>query len=75
MENKKTVDTFGEAVSVLVQVANLAQAKGILSLQEAVIVAQALDRVDEFKQTVEAAHHERQVAQSATPTPPGPTHG
>jgi len=33
----------GQALEVLLQVANLAQSKGILSLQDAVIVAQAVE--------------------------------
>jgi hypothetical protein len=36
MENK-------EAIEILIQVANLAQSKGILSLQDAVIVSKAIE--------------------------------
>lgn len=52
MANGK-VETFGEAVGILVQVAHLAQSKGILSISEAAIVAQALEQVDAFKAQVE----------------------
>jgi len=37
------VKTAGEAISVLVQVAELAQARGILSLEDAVITKSAID--------------------------------
>jgi hypothetical protein len=37
------VKTAGEAISVLVQVAELAQAKGILSLEDAVVTKSAID--------------------------------
>ena len=70
MENKKNVDTFGEALGVLVQVAHLAQTKGILTLDEARIVAQSLDRVDEFRQLV-VQQQEKTV--SSAVTEPGPT--
>jgi len=40
---EKTVKTPGEAISVLIQVANLAQSKGILSLDDAVITKSAID--------------------------------
>ncbi len=52
--SKKSVDTFGEALSVLVQVAHIAQSKGVLSLDDAALVHQALHRVDEFKAAAEA---------------------
>lgn len=37
------VKTIGEAMSVLVQVAELAQAKGVLTLDDAVITKSAID--------------------------------
>jgi hypothetical protein len=40
---RNTVQTPGEAISVLVQVAELAQSKGILSFDDAVIVKSAID--------------------------------
>jgi hypothetical protein len=49
MENK-TVKNLGEAISVLVQVANLAQSRGILSLEDAVIVKSAMDFIDTINQ-------------------------
>lgn len=52
MANGK-VETFGEAIGVLVQVAHLAQAKGVLAIGEAAIVAQALEQVEAFKTQLE----------------------
>ena len=49
MENK-TVKNLGEAISVLVQVANLAQSRGVLSLDDAVIVKSAMDFIDSINQ-------------------------
>jgi hypothetical protein len=43
---KTQVTNLGEAISVLVQVANLAQSRGILSLEDAVIVKSAMDFID-----------------------------
>jgi|APGre2960657505_1045072.scaffolds.fasta_scaffold350810_2 hypothetical protein len=43
---KTQVTNLGEAISVLVQVANLAQSRGILSLDDAVIVKSAMDFID-----------------------------
>lgn len=44
MENRKTqVTTPGEGISVLIQVAELAQKSGILTLDDAVIVKSAID--------------------------------
>jgi len=39
----KQVTTPGESISVLIQVAELAQSKGILSLDDAVITKSAID--------------------------------
>jgi hypothetical protein len=41
--SKTQVETPGEAISVLVQTAQLAQSRGILSLEDAVIVKSAID--------------------------------
>lgn len=43
---KKEVKNLGEAISVLLQVANLAQSRGVLSLDDAVIVKSAVDFID-----------------------------
>ena len=54
MENtekeKSTVENLGEAISVFVQVAHLAQSKGILSLEDAVKVKSAIDFVNAASQ-------------------------
>lgn len=39
----KQVTTPGEAISVLIQVAELAQAKGILTFEDAVVTKSAID--------------------------------
>jgi hypothetical protein len=41
--SRTQVQTPGEAVSVLIQTAQLAQSRGILSLDDAVIVKSAID--------------------------------
>lgn len=51
MEQK--VKTPGEAISVLIQVAQLAQSKGILSLDDAVITKSAIDFLENLKNPVE----------------------
>jgi hypothetical protein len=43
MSQRKTVQTPGEAISVLIQTAELAQSKGILSFDDAIIVKSAID--------------------------------
>jgi hypothetical protein len=39
-----------QAINVLIQVANLAQSKGLLSLDEAVIVSQCVKQLQEKKE-------------------------
>jgi hypothetical protein len=49
------VKTAGEAISVLVQVAELAQSRGILSLEDAVITKSAIDLLKSLStQTVQS---------------------
>jgi hypothetical protein len=43
MQSKKQVETIGEAISVLVQVAELAQSRGILSFDDSVVTKSAID--------------------------------
>ena len=43
MEKKTKVENIGEAVSVLMQVAELAQSRGILSFEDAVVTKSAMD--------------------------------
>ena len=45
------VKTIGEAISVLIQVAELSQAKGILTLDDAVITKAAIDFLKGLGQT------------------------
>lgn len=46
MKNEQTVKTPGEAISVLIQVARLAQSKGILTLDDAVVTKSAIDYLE-----------------------------
>jgi hypothetical protein len=46
MSNKKNVTNAGEAISVLIQTAELAQSRGILSLEDAFLVKQSIDLLD-----------------------------
>ena len=51
----KQVNTLGEALSVFVQVAELAQSRGILSFEDAIVAKSAIDFVTELsKQSAEA---------------------
>jgi hypothetical protein len=43
MSQKKSVTTPGEAISVLIQVAQLAQSRGILTLDDAFLAKQSID--------------------------------
>jgi hypothetical protein len=52
------VKTAGEAISVLVQVAELAQAKGILSLDDAVVTKSAIDFLRELANPSEPVQEE-----------------
>lgn len=51
----KTVNNLGEAISVLIQVAQLAQSKGVLSFDDAAITKSAIDFVNELSNTKENA--------------------
>ncbi len=52
---KREITNLGEALSVFVQVAELAQAKGILSFDDAVITKSAIDFVNELSKQVNQA--------------------
>lgn len=49
-ENRTSVQTVGEAISVLIQVAQLAQKSGILSLEDAVIIKSSIDYLESLNQ-------------------------
>lgn len=49
-ENRTHVQTVGEAISVLIQVAQLAQKSGILSLEDAVIIKSSIDFLESLNQ-------------------------
>ncbi len=52
------VKNLGEAISVFLQVANLAQAKGILTLDDAVVVKSAVDFINSMQKQAEVAQEE-----------------
>lgn len=43
MQNRKQVENLGESISVLIQVAELAQRSGILSFDDSVVTKSAID--------------------------------
>jgi hypothetical protein len=49
------VKNLGEALTVLVQVAELAQSKGILSFEDAVVTKSAIDFINELSKQVNQA--------------------
>jgi hypothetical protein len=49
-ENRTNVQNVGEAISVLIQVAQLAQKSGILSLEDAVIIKSSIDYLESLNQ-------------------------
>jgi hypothetical protein len=51
----KQVTNLGEALTVLVQVAELAQAKGVLSFEDAVITKSAIDFINELSKQASQA--------------------
>jgi hypothetical protein len=67
MSQKRTqVETIGEAVSVLIQTAELAQKSGILSFDDAVIVKSAIDYIAAMN---EAAQTEPTTEEPSTDGP------
>jgi hypothetical protein len=51
MNMKKTIETPGEAISVLIQVAELAQSRGVLSFDDAGVTKSAIDFLNELAGT------------------------
>ena len=51
---KQQVNNLGEALTVFVQVAELAQAKGILSFDDAVITKSAIDFINELSKQAQS---------------------
>ena len=54
MEKKTNVENIGEAMSVLIQVAELAQKSGILSFDDAVVTKSAIDFLVELNAQAQA---------------------
>ena len=61
------VTNLGEALTVFVQVAELAQAKGILSFDDAFITKQAIDFINELSKQVAESEGE-ETLEEARPT-------
>ena len=60
----KQVNTLGEALSVFVQVAELAQSRGILSFEDAIVAKSAIDFVTELSKQSQEAQPEAEVINS-----------
>lgn len=62
------VTNLGEALTVFVQVAELAQAKGILSFEDAVITKQAIDFINELSKQVSQSEGEETLEEAGPST-------
>lgn len=58
------ITNLGQAVNILIQVATLAQSKGILTLAEAVVVKESIDFINKLQE-----QQAPQGEQSSAPTP------
>ena len=58
---KKTIETPGEAISVLIQVAELAQSRGVLSFDDAAVTKSAIDYLNELAKAQEGPKAEEVV--------------
>ncbi len=56
------VKNLGEALTVLVQVAELAQSRGILSFDDAVVTKSAIDFIKELSNQVNQAEGQEELA-------------
>ena len=55
------ITTPGEAISVLIQVAELAQSKGVLSFDDAAVTKSAIDYLNELAKAQEGPQAETEV--------------
>lgn len=60
---KKTIETPGEAISVLIQVAELAQSRGVLSFDDAAVTKSAIDFLNELAGTSQPQSQEGPVSE------------
>lgn len=67
-ENRTSVQTVGEAISVLIQVAQLAQKSGILSLEDAVIVKSSIDFLESLNQPQSVTEGEVEEVEGPQPS-------
>ena len=58
---KSQVKNLGEALSVFVQVAELAQSRGILSFEDAIVAKSAIDFVSELSKQAQEAQEAQVV--------------
>lgn len=72
MKKEQNVKTAGEAISVLMQVAKLAQSKGILSLEDAVVTKSAIDFLEELANN-QNSQSEESVIESVSEESPSPS--
>ena len=64
---KQEVNNLGEALSVFVQIAELAQKKGILSFDDAIIAKSAIDFVNELAAQAESQAPQTEIEQNFEP--------
>jgi hypothetical protein len=67
-ENRTSVQTVGEAISVLIQVAQLAQKSGILSLEDAVIIKSSIDFLESLNQSQSVNESEVEEVEGPQPS-------
>ena len=61
---KQEVTNLGEALSVFVQIAELAQKKGVLSFDDAIIAKSAIDFVNELAKRQEGPQSQTEVEEN-----------
>lgn len=66
---KTQVKNLGEALSVFVQVAELAQSRGILSFDDAIVAKSAIDFVAELSKQAQEAQENQVVGSTETQEP------
>ena len=64
---KQEVNNLGEALSVFVQIAELAQKKGVLSFDDAIIAKSAIDFVNELAKQSEESQNEANAEFTSAP--------
>lgn len=74
---KQTISNLGQAVSVLVQAAEMAQTKGVYALKDSALIFEAISFIDEVNKANqpqgESAPTEGEVSPKVKKMPKGPT--